>query len=176
MTRDPAESYVPMSLAAAMRRQALKVWAVGGIVAAVWVALIISVPLSAVAGMDASPMYKFFSYICHQQADRSFHIDGYQFAVCHRCFGIYFGLLAGFAAYPLWRSIGDTEPLPRFWLFLSMIPIGLDAVLGMLGYWNNTALTRFVTGTILGFACGTFIIPALVEIFRNLTAGRRADK
>ena len=168
------ENYMPVGLAAALRKQAGKVWAIGLAVTAVWVTIILAAPVLAGSGYAAAsePIYNFFSYLCHQIPSRSFHLLEHQFGVCSRCFGVYFGLLAGFAVYPLWRVIDDIEPLPRFWLFLSMIPIGIDAVFGMLGWWENTHLTRFLTGTVLGFACATFIIPALVEIFRNLSLRR----
>jgi hypothetical protein len=49
-----------------------------------------------------------------------------------------------------------------------MAPIGIDWSLGALGIWENTHLSRFLTGGLLGAACAVFIIPALVEIFRYL--------
>jgi uncharacterized membrane protein len=77
--------------------------------------------------------------------------------------------LFGFAIYPLWRRIDDIEPLPKMWLFLSLIPITIDWSLTVFGIWENTHLSRFVTGLILGTACATFIVPSIVEITRNLT-------
>jgi len=124
----------------------------------------------------AAPIYGFFSYICHQISNRSFHIEGEEFAVCSRCFGVYFGLLMGFLIYPLWRKIDEIEPVPRFWLFLSMIPIGVDWSLGVFGIWENTYLSRFVTGLILGVACATFLVPGLVEVTRNLSMRCRREK
>jgi uncharacterized membrane protein len=100
--------------------------------------------------------------------ERSFHIAGHQFAVCSRCFGVYFGLVAGFLVYPLWRRVDNTEPPARFWLFLSLVPIGIDWSLGVFGIWENTHFSRFLTGLLLGVACATFIIPALVEIRQNM--------
>ena len=92
-----------------MRRQAWQVWAIG-------LALFLfgsrdprcrlSQRPTACRSVIAASIH-FFSYICHQQADRSFHVLGEQFAVCSRCFGVYFGLLLGFAVYPLWRNIDD---------------------------------------------------------------------
>jgi uncharacterized membrane protein len=82
--------------------------------------------------------------------ERSFHLDGHALAVCSRCFGVYFGLVAGFAAYPFFRPIDEIEPLARFWLFLALVPISVDWSLGVFGIWENTHLTRFVTGAILG--------------------------
>jgi len=168
---EPAENYIPQSVAAKMRGQAVRVWIAGLAVVLVWVLLIVAAPVAKANGFlsFSTPLYHFFSYICHQISERSFHVEGEPFGVCSRCFGVYFGLVAGFAIYPLWRNVAEIEPLPRFWLFLSMIPIGVDWSLTIFGIWENTHLSRFVTGLILGVACATYIVPAIVEITRNLT-------
>lgn len=167
--------YNSQSNLAKFRRQAWKVWIGGIVVVFFWVFAILLAPIAKANDLTSvsSPLYQFFSFICHQQAERSFHVMSEQFGVCSRCFGVYFGLLLGFAVYPLWRNIVEIEPLPRVWLFLSLIPITIDWSLTMFGIWENTHLSRFVTGLILGFACATFIIPALIEITRNLTMRRR---
>ncbi len=166
----PIENYIPQNHARQIRRQAQKVWAIGVFVVLLWVSVILLAPFAAAhdwTGVSAT-LYKFFSFLCHQMGERSFHLEDYPFAVCARCFGVYFGLLAGFLSYPLLRPVEKLAPLPRFWLFLAMIPIAVDWSLGIFGIWANTHLSRFITGTILGFACAVFIVPALVEIFRNL--------
>ena len=172
---DLIENYSPQPMLAVMKRQAWRVWTIGLVVVFVWVSLILIAPIAKANGLVAisSPLYHFFSFICHQIPERSFFVEGEPFGVCSRCFGVYFGLLVGFVAYPLWRKIDEIEPLPRFWLFLSLIPISVDWSLTIFGIWENTFLTRFITGLILGFACSTFIVPALVEITRNLTSRRR---
>ncbi len=144
---------------------------IGLAVVLVWVSLILIAPIARANGFNAlsSPLYHFFSFICHQIPERSFHVEGEQFAVCSRCFGVYLGLILGFVIYPLWRNISEIEPLRRFWLFLSLIPISIDWSLTIFGIWENTQLSRLITGLILGFACATFIVPALVEIARNLS-------
>jgi len=168
---DPAETYISVEIAARFRRQAVRVWFVGLAVTGFWTALILAAPITKANGLTAisTPLYHFFSFLCHQLPDRSFHIEGEQFGVCSRCFGVYFGLLFGFIIYPLWRKIDEIEPLPRVWLFLSLIPIGVDWSLTIFGIWENTFTSRFVTGMILGVACATFIVPAIVEITRNYT-------
>ncbi len=168
------QQYIPIATSARFRRQAWKAWAVGIAVVAVWVFLIILAPLAKVneATGLSSPLYTFFRFLCHQQPERSFHVMGEQFGVCSRCFGVYFGILAGFVVYPLWRRIDEIEPLSKVWLFLSLIPIGIDWSLTFFGIWENTQLSRFLTGLILGVACATFIVPAIVEITRNLTRRR----
>lgn len=172
---EPAENYVSQAMAARMRRQAFWVWGAFSVLVLAWVLLIVLVPVAASSGYEtlSKPVYTFFSYICHQMPERSMHLVGHQLGVCSRCFGVYFGLFLGFAVYPLWRRVDDIEPLPRFWLFLSMVPIGIDWTLGMFEIWENNHLSRFVTGLILGFACATYIIPAIVEIFRYLLTKQR---
>jgi uncharacterized membrane protein len=171
---EPA-GYIPIDLAARFRRQAWKVWTIGLVIVFAWVFATVLAPLAKANGLTSvsAPLYGFFRLICHQISERSFHVEGEQFAVCSRCFGVYFGLFAGFAAYPLWRNIDEIEPLARFWLFLSLIPITIDWSLTIFGIWENTHLSRLITGLILGVACATFIVPATVEITRNLTYRRR---
>jgi uncharacterized membrane protein len=168
---EPVLNYIPIDMQKRFRVQAIRVWiaTIGAVL--LWVGLIVAAPLLSTTGA-ASSIYTFFSYICHQIPDRSLHIDGHQMAVCSRCFGVYFGLLAGLVAYPLWRSIDEIDPIPRVWLFLSLIPITIDWSLTVFGIWENTHISRFITGLILGAACATYIVPALVEIVRN-TSGRR---
>jgi len=167
--------YVSISEQSRLRTQAARVLAIAVAVVALWVSAIILAPLAAAYGLNSmsSWPYSFFSYICHQIPERSFHIMEHPFAVCSRCFGVYFGLLIGLASYPLWRRVDDIEPLPRFWLFAALIPVGIDWSLGVFGIWENTQLSRFVSGLILGAACAIFIVPALVEIVRNLSSRRR---
>lgn len=157
-----------------MRVLAVKMWAFGLFIVSFWVAVIVAAPLLAASGLPgaAKPIYTFYSFLCHQLPERSFYAEGHPFAVCSRCFGVYFGLVLGFLVYPLWQRIDETQPIARFWLFLSLIPIGVDWTLGVLGIWENTHFSRFLTGTILGAACATFIIPALVEIRQNMAYKR----
>lgn len=172
---EPANNYIPQHVAAAMRKQAVRVWMIGAAFVLLWAALIVIAPVAKAYGLTSisGPLYSFYHFICHQRTERSFHISGEPFGVCSRCSGVYFGLFVGFAIYPLWRRIEDIEPLARFWLFLSLIPIAIDWSLTMFGIWENTQISRFMTGLILGIACATYIVPALVEITRNLKARRR---
>lgn len=168
---EPAENYVPVKSNERFRSQAMRVWTVTAGIVLVWLLLIVAPPLLAANGQNgiSSPIYNFFSFICHQMPDRSFHILEHQFAVCSRCFGVYFGLLAGLLAYPLWRGVDNVEPLPRIWLFASMVPIAIDWSLGAFGIWENNHASRFITGLILGIGCATYILPALIEIVRNIS-------
>lgn len=172
---EPAENYVSVDRQSSLRAQAFRVWTVTLVIVGVWIGLIVLPALTYGSGFSLS-LYYFFSQVCHQMSERSFHIGDHQLAVCSRCFGVYLGLLVGLVVYPLWRSIEDVEPLPRIWLFASMVPIGIDWSLGFFGIWENNHASRFVTGLILGFGCATYIVPALVEITRNILRKPHASK
>jgi uncharacterized membrane protein len=175
---DSIENYVSQNFAVKMRRQAFLVWSVFGLLIFGWIFSIVIAPVAEANNWEgvSYPIYKFFSFICHQIPDRSIQIHEHAFAVCSRCFGVYFGLFFGFMIYPLMRRIEETEPFPRFWLFAAMIPMGVDWSLGFFEIWENTHLSRFLTGAILGAACGIFIVPALIELFQLLSSKRQGKK
>ena len=175
---DAIENYVPQKTVAEMRRQAYFVWSVFAILILVWIFLIGFAPLAEANNSTgiSNPLYKFFSYVCHQMDERSFQINEHALAVCSRCFGIYCGLFFGFVVYPFLRPLTETESLPRFWLFLAMFPMAIDWSLGFFEIWENTHWSRFATGAILGAACAIFIIPALLEISRNFAGGRKVKR
>jgi len=167
-SREAAPPYTSQERLAANKRQARTIWAVGSSIVAIWVLAIILPTL-------LSPVRTFFGYLCHQISERSFHVAGEQMAVCSRCFGVYLGILVGFALYPLFRNVENTEPPRRFWLLVAIIPAAVDWSLTVFGVWENTLWSRLVTGLILGGACSVFIVPAVVEIVRNLTRERQAN-
>lgn len=171
-----ADEYRSIYTTGVLRRQAARVVAATGLVTAAWLLLIISPSLLHAAGHDAAAgsVFGFFGYICHQIPERSFYAFGHQFGVCSRCFAVYAGLFAAVVEYPLWRSVENIEPLPRIWLLLSAVPMAIDWALTVFGIWENNFLSRTLTGLILGFACGTYIIPALVEITRNFRSPVRS--
>jgi uncharacterized membrane protein len=161
------ENYTSQIVAGKLRKRAIIAWSIFAFLVFIWVLLIALVPIAEANNLTgvSTAVYTFFSYLCHQNPTRSMHVYEHAFAVCSRCFGVYFGLLFGFFIYPFTRPIEETEPLPRFWLFLAMIPMAIDWLLGVFEIWENTHLSRFLTGTILGAACAVFMVPAIIEIF-----------
>lgn len=163
------ENYIGLQAASCYRRRAWKVWSFAAALTAAWLLLIVAAPVGRSDGISgAEGLYGFFGFLCHQQPDRSLHLGAEPLAVCSRCFGVYVGLFAGIVAYPLWRQIDNTEPLAKMWLILSLVPVTIDWSLTFLGVWDNTHTSRLLTGMVLGAACGTFIMPSIVEIARNL--------
>lgn len=177
--REIAENYVSqIDVVKRTRREFYFVWIVFSLIVACGIFLIVIAPIAEANQFTviSSSIYKIGNYICHQIAERSLFVAGHPFAVCARCFGIYFGLFVGSAFYPVFRPIKKAEPLSYFWLFLAMIPMAVDWSLGFFEIWSNTHLSRFLTGLILGTICALFIIPALVEIFSLLLSRRKVKR
>lgn len=169
------DNYTSQKVFESLKKRALLIWGAVLFISGIWVSATLFAPIAAAfeAGAQARPVYDFFGYVCHQMPARSFHLLGHQFAVCSRCFGVYFGILLGLLVYPLFRSMENAEPLPRFWLFLAIVPMGIDWSLTFFGIWENTHFTRVSTGIILGFACAVFIVPALIELAQMQLSRKR---
>ena len=141
-------------------------WIITATIALALVAMIIGAPLFQSTGhlAFASPIYKVFSYVCHQIPERSFHLAGHQFAVCSRCTGLYVGFAVATLVYPLAGSLIRIDTPRRRWLILAAVPLLIDFSLTYFGLWSNTHLTRFVTGALLGAVAVFYVMPGLVEL------------
>lgn len=118
----------------------------------------------------AFSIYQGFHYVCHQIPARSFYFEGHPLAVCARCTGIYTGVAAGVIIYPLIRRVGRIETPRRLWLLLALVPITVDLSLTFLGLWQNTHLSRFITGALFGATASLYIVPGLIDLARILAA------
>ena len=157
------------------------VWAFTAAIALTIVGLIVGAPFAQAHGHPelAAPIYKVFSFVCHQIPERSFRLAGHQFAVCSRCTGLYSGFAVAALVYPLARSLKRTDTPRRLWLILAAVPLAIDFSLTYFGVWSNTHLTRFSTGALLGAVAVFYIIPGLIELSsgiarrfaRNLSSG-----
>jgi uncharacterized membrane protein len=138
---------------------------------------IIGAPLFESSGHPAfaSTIYKTFSFVCHQIPERSFHLAGHQFAVCSRCTGLYTGFAVSALVYPLARSLTRTDTPRRRWLILAAVPLLIDFSLNYFGVWENTHLTRFSTGALLGVVAVFYVMPGLGELSSTLV-GRFASE
>ncbi len=113
-----------------------------------WCLSIIVAPVSGV-----SEVYRFFSFICHQDPARSWHILGEPLPVCIRCTSIYFGFLAslwlGLAARVRWLRIALAFMLAEF-IFARLF---IDA-----------AVLRSLSGVLLGLSAAPFVRKGVEEI------------
>ena len=167
----PPDEYIPQQT---NLRRPLLMWTILVSGALLIVGLIIAAPFAHASqhGFLAGTLYQAFSYACHQQPERSFFVAGHPFAVCARCTGLYTGFALVAVLYPLLTSLRRTHPPERKWLFLAVGPLAIDFGLGLLGIWQNTHTSRFLTGALLGAVVVFYVMPALVELSQRFRSGR----
>ena len=117
-----------------------------------------------------------FAGVCHQLPERSAQLGGVPLAVCHRCYGIYWGLLAATLCFPLLparlhpvlhRRLGPV-------LLVSLFPPGIDWLGGVLALWSSPPPVRLLTGAVFGVAAGYALARALSRTLDRPRAARQA--
>jgi len=101
---------------------------------------------------------------CHQIAERSYHLNNNQMAVCSRCFAIYLGIVIGMLLSIIMK-IKLTGKCIVFVLF-SVVPLGIDGTGQLLGYWVSTNILRILTGLLAGMGVGIALAVSIVEMQR----------
>lgn len=147
-------------------RRPLIMWSLVIVCTSVFVGLIVAAPLAQSNGLQwfSFSVYEVFSHFCHQTPERSFYLAGYPLAVCARCTGLYVGFAAAVAVYPVMTSLKRTHAPERKWLFIAAAPLAIDFTLGFFGVWENSHLSRFLTGALLGAVSVFFVLPGLVQL------------
>jgi uncharacterized membrane protein len=118
----------------------------------IWCLAIVAVPL-----LDLTPVYLFFSTICHQIPSRSWHIYGEPLGLCIRCTAISFGFLSGLlvlrAPNVRWLKIAIAITAGE-WL-LSAALVDLETL-------------RVVSGLLLGSAAAPIVRAGIEEMFMRV--------
>jgi hypothetical protein len=135
-------------------------------IALLWCAALVTAPLWDRASVSAI-VYAAGSLICHQQADRSFHVAGHQLPVCARCFGLYAGSLAGVL---LWAAVAGsgrgparrvrawlTSPRMRAALAVAAAPTVATVAAAWTGIWDAGNAMRGALAVPLGAAIGALV-------------------
>lgn len=124
------------------------------------IGMVVAAPLSAASnGRVAALLYEFFAPVCHQIAERSFHLDGHPLAVCHRCFGFYVGFTLGLAVLPFVHRFRDwLLDRPRRILFF-LAPTAIDWLLPV-----NTPASRFGTALLAAAPIALLVWAAIDQI------------
>jgi uncharacterized membrane protein len=166
-------NYIPQS---GSNRRPLAMWLIIAAGSLAVMSLIIGAPLALKAGHPfwGLTIYRAFSYVCHQIPERSFFVEGHPFAVCARCTGLYAGFTVATIAYPLVRSLRQTNAPPRKWLFMAAAPLAIDFTVGFFGIWNNTHFSRLATGALLGSVAVFYVMPGFMDL--SLRSGRAKRK
>ena len=100
--------------------------------------------------------------LCHQKAERSVFINDNQMPFCSRCTAIWLGLAIGLGFMVFYRIQLNEKFL--FVVIAGLVPIGLDGVGQLFGFWESTNIMRVVTGLIIGIICGISIGIIIDEI------------
>ncbi len=143
--------------------------------ACLWAALLLGAPYLSQAGSRtagarlAAAGYLAGSFVCHQRAERSFHLAGAQLPVCGRCTGLYVsgavGLLFSHVAYRRRHGRRDGTTGRRIsWrvvIVAASIPLVASVVLEALGLWRGTNAWRAVSAVPAGWVVGTMIVESL---------------
>ncbi len=104
-------------------------------------------------------LYETFAPVCHQIAERSFHLAGQPLAVCHRCFGFYVGFTLGLVFLPPLRRVRDwiLDRPRRILLFVA--PSAVDWLLPF-----NTSASRFTTAVLAAAPIAVLVWAAIGQI------------
>jgi uncharacterized membrane protein len=126
-----------------------------------WNAALVAAPVVD-APRFAAVTYLAGSLICHQQPERSFHLNGAQYPVCARCLGLYLGAVLGVIGWAALAGLRDV-PHPRATALLAgnrvrrvllwmAVPSLATLVLAWSGVWDPNNLLRAVVALPLGAA------------------------
>lgn len=98
------------------------------------------------------------SLVCHQIPERTLWVGGHHLPVCARDTGAFLGLLLGYTMLLSLRRKEAKGP-PNLILTLAMLlPMLVDSLGQMLGFWISTNDIRLITGLLFGVALAPFLI------------------
>lgn len=148
------------------RRTARTVYVLTVAGTAVWLAAAFLAPELAGSGRAGAArlLYAVFAPVCHQIPERCFTFHGHPLAVCVRCLGVYAGFAAGLGLYPLVRGFSRLTLPPARPFVLSVLPLAIDGLGGLLGLWASPAGVRFATGLVWGVLLPFFFVPGLSDL------------
>lgn len=112
---------------------------------------------------------KSYQLLCHQIEARSFHVDHIPFAICHRCTGIYSGILSAALLF-LWTKRHDAKWMLRakWWILLASFPILADVGLEWLQWRDNTTQSRWGSGFVFGIIVGYYPIRGITFLIQEM--------
>ena len=104
-----------------------------------------------------------YSKICHQESVKCISIGNASMMVCARCAGIYFGsFTAGLLSLLL-----IVPSISKRVLILSAIPLGMDVLFVLTGFYTYSQSIAFATGLVFGGGVYLFLLNELENLFSN---------
>jgi uncharacterized membrane protein len=145
-------------------------YAVITVLAALWTAGLFISPIAHASGHDQTAILSrlFYTPICHQDVTRSFILWSWPLSVCHRCAGIYLSFTITLFVFPWLRRLQlfHSFSLPRLVIF--MLPLLLDYVFDVAGFWQNSPSSRAISGLAAGTGLALFTVPAWMDAWSTL--------
>jgi len=93
-----------------------------------------------------------FAMLCHQNPDRSIHIQDTPMAVCSRCFGIYSSFFLTTTVIPLLKQSKSRNKWAIVIVIGAVTLNVVDSVAYSFQIWENTITSRFWFGSLIGFS------------------------
>ncbi len=131
-------------------------------VAIAWLALVLLAPA---APRRLALVYDLAGRVCHQRADRSFHLAGLPLPVCARCFGLYAsGAAAAALAWLLGarRAAAPGVRAARFLFTAGAVPTAATVALEWFGLVSPSNLARALAALPLGAVAGWVFVRMLL--------------
>ncbi len=118
-------------------------------------------------------LYSLGDRLCHQKPERSWLLNQNEMPFCVRCTAIWIGLAVGL----LFMVVYTLELNERFFfvILLSLIPLGVDGVGQVLGFWESTNVVRFLTGLPAGLICG-IALGIIIDELRSFPFFQRFER
>jgi uncharacterized membrane protein len=100
-------------------------------------------------------VYSAGDLFCHQKSERSLFLNGNEMPFCTRCTAIWLGLALGLGFMVLYTI----ELNEKFFIAIifSFVPLGIDGIGQLFGFWESTNIVRMLTGLPAGLICGVAI-------------------
>jgi uncharacterized membrane protein len=97
-------------------------------------------------------VYSIGDRLCHQKAERSLYLNGNEMPFCSRCTAIWLGLAFGMGCMVFYTI----ELNEKFFIaiILCILPLGIDGMGQLLGFWESSNILRILTGFPAGLVCG----------------------
>ncbi len=109
----------------------------------------------------------------HQKAERSFFINENQMPFCARCTAIWLGFAIGIGLMVFY--VIELNGKFLFALLISLVPIGVDGVGQLLGFWESTNILRVITGLLIGVVCG-IALGVIVDEIKTIILFKKIKK
>ena len=110
--------------------------------------------------------------MCHEKAERSLFINNNQMPFCSRCTAIWLGLAIGLG-FMVFYKIGLDEKF-IFLIIIGLIPIGIDGLGQLFGFWESSNVMRIITGLIIGIICG-IAIGIIIDEIKDIISSKKTE-